>query len=216
MIILAHKQLREEFVSATAEVTEIALSNADYIKLIFGGDFVGGLAAQIIASLKEFIIYKASERKKASLLALRLAVTFEGFAYGCANQIADYDLFNQCDGYAGRRYGTLPKFPPISLDSNWDVLDSDLLARSLEFPTLLELSDGSISFWSSVVGPDPALTGNACEEEAGIRGLQAWEIAKSFRKKYKLPEAKTHSDKWNFLLTLEKTSEAAIKRRSPK
>jgi hypothetical protein len=150
---------------------------------------------------------RASTERDARYLAIRLAVMLEEYAIRCADQIADNDMFRGAEGYAGKRWGSLPDLPPYPDEDDWRALGPDLLSRVLTFRNERTLGDNKIEFWSDI---DPECIPQECDQQCGRSGYAAWMLARDMRTRYGL-DAFDRDDRSWVAQALKKQNDKALK-----
>lgn len=193
------------------EPTALSLTWIDVAMLVFGTGFVTTIITKVFDWLIDRRKTDRLAEQGAGYLAARIAVILEQFAIGCAERIANNELYRQSDGHAGHAHGKLPTLTEFPPEANWTVLDPVLLSRTLSIPNELILADRTIAFWWDVE-PDPALLQNVCDAQAGTCGYRAWRLAAELRSRYSLPEFSPGAFSWDPIGTLKEHHDRELAR----
>lgn len=184
--------------------TLVALDWATLAKTAVGAGFGTAATTGLIA------LYRDHRQKKsvAVYLAMRLSVILEAYANSCAefvNYNANAPHNSREDEFPAWKVH-LPDLPEYPDDAEgWSALDKKLAMRCLGLRNKIVGSQGIIS---SYVEHDIDGLEDALNEQAATRGLEAWEIAMKFRRKYTIAAADTV---WDFTEGLERTLRNAKK-----
>jgi len=147
------------------------------------GTLIGVALGAFISQGTPWLRERLSQKKRAAYLAMRLAVILERFAIDCESLISENERSQIGDDKEGPR-GDLPNLEEYPEETNWETLQSDLAHRSLALRNDIASSRDTMYFrWQM----EDESKSDACNDEAAIRGAQAWELAISIRRQYNLP-----------------------------
>jgi hypothetical protein len=147
---------------------------------------------QFIGWLREAMHDRASTKRDARYLAIRLAVMLEEFAIKCADRIGDNDLYRQTKGSVGTKWDSIPELPPYPDEADWRSLAPGLLSRVLTLRNALSLKGGGV-----VSGADWGnYSAAACDSKCGKGGFVAWTLARDLRAHYGLKPFDPHETAW--------------------
>ena len=150
---------------------------------LIGTSTVAALVASLVSHFLAGRRDKQARERDATYLAIRLAVILEGYALACHELLSDNDLHSSSGGEAGKQRSKLPDLPPYPDDADWKSLETALASRALLFRNELWISDRSITFWLDI---EPEYLLPTCNQEAAIRGYQAWCLAENLRDQYRI------------------------------
>jgi hypothetical protein len=188
-----------------------AFTWGDVLKLALTTGIVTSAMSLGVGWLQESRREKAKTERDARYLALRLAVIFEKFAIYCADVIYDNGLADTSGGHAGTQHTRLPDLEGFPDDADWKALDGTLAGRALTFRVELLLSGKMLAeLW---VFSDPDEIAVECNEQAGLHGMRAWEIAHDLRARYLLSPFDPAKLAYDVTGTLRTHRDAALARR---
>ena len=149
----------------------------------------------------------------AAYLALRIAVLLEAFASECCDFYFDNANAQHLPDEEYPNWRTELPAPPVFPDDTeaWRALDKSLVARCLNFPNRVRASQNSIALAIEYSVGDLEYV---LDEQASARGVEAWEVASSLRKTYRLDRAETVFDFDEVLHRVLKRSREAIEERA--
>lgn len=151
----------------------------------------------------------ASVRNKAhaGYLALRVAVLLESYAYACSEFISDNGAAPHLPDQEFPEWDTsLPELAPYPDDADgWRAMDRNLAGRILGFPNKVRSSQGIIRLTIEHTLED---LGEALDEQAAERGLEAWQLAEELRERYRIPAADVV---WSYAKNLQAALDGAKK-----
>lgn len=146
------------------------------------GNWIVAIVVGVLASTITQVATSRRDRKTATYLAVRIAITLEAFAIACADLIHENDRAQRSDDDEGPRE-SLPELAVYPGDENWQTLDVSLANRALAFRNDLTVSHNTMyADWQTGDGPQSDL----CDDEAAKRGIQAWDLASDLRSRYKI------------------------------
>ena len=156
---------------------------------------------------------RTQKNEKASYLALRLAILFEGYASKCCDFYFDNLNAEEPPDQPYPTWSTrLPNLPELPDDTEaWRAIDKKLLARCLEFPNRVRASQNAIEACSEYTVDDLGVT---LDEQASARGVEACEIATALRKTYRLGRPDLVYDYYSTLQKVLKASTEELKKRA--
>jgi hypothetical protein len=159
--------------------------------------------------------YRESSRKteSAAYLALRVAVLLEAFASECCDFYFDNANAQEPPNEPYPAWRTVLPTPPQLPDDTeaWRAMDRGLVAKCLNFPNRVRASQNTIASTIEYTMDDLEYI---LDEQASARGVEAWEIASSLRKTYKLDRADMVFDFDKVLRKVLKTSREEIEKRA--
>ena len=131
---------------------------------------------------------RGQRQSEAAYLALRLAVAFERYTADCNDLImTNNNAWTLPDEPFPDWTTTLPSLAPYPTDGEgWKALSAELASDCLNLPNRIRESQNLIS---EVIEYHEEDAGDAVEEEACNRGLEAWALAARLRSKYKIKAA---------------------------
>ncbi|MCD1589815.1 hypothetical protein K7H13_03435 [Qipengyuania citrea] len=180
------------------------MSLHEIILVALGSSVIGSVLGSLVT---QFFIWRretANRKKRASFLALRVAISFERFVEKAVQNVWDINAveegYDERDGvgypseYPSFRTQDLPE-----LDDSWDALDTDLTTRAFDFIGLRdEQNQLMIEHWNEMGPPQSA----EVQKDGTLRlARQAAKIAKDLRVRYGLP---TSSDGRRYFEALDK------------
>jgi hypothetical protein len=179
------------------------------VKTAFGAGLGAAAVQGTIALYRE----RSQKNESAVYLALRVAVLLEAFASECCdfyfdNANAQHSPDEQYPAWRTELPG-LPQFPDDT--EAWRAMDRSLVARCLNFPNRVRASQNAIASAIEYTMYDLEYV---LDEQVSARGVEAWEIASSLRKIYKLDRAEIVFDFDEVLRKVLKTSREAIDKRA--
>lgn len=156
----------------------------EFLKLV-GAGLTGAIATQVLAWWREARRERALTMRDARYLALRLSIILEHFAISCANVIEKNKLHWDTEGHLGSKHNIIPALPDLPNDADWKALDPELASRALAVPNELRLAAQSLSFTADVSDDEDVIY--HFDEQTGLHGGRALELAKDLRRVYSLP-----------------------------
>jgi hypothetical protein len=160
-------------------------------------------------------VYREHTRKNenAAYLALRIAVLLEAFASECCDFYFDNANAQQSPDEQYPDWRTVLPTPPQFPDDTeaWRAMDRSLVAKCLNFPNRVRASQNTIASTIEYTMDD---LDYILDEQASARGVEAWEIASSLRRSYKLDRADIIFDFDKVLHKVLKTSREEIDKRA--
>jgi hypothetical protein len=150
---------------------------------IITSSLVGTVAGAAIHEILEGL----KSKRDAKLTALVVAVSLEGYAITCANNIEDHKTARSSDGFAGSLLASVPDLPQLSVVAGFLRRRKVSIAnRILVFPQEVRQADQLVAFWLDVVGDEDAMHQEAVNQVAKM-GLQSLNLARDIRVEFKLP-----------------------------
>lgn len=149
---------------------------------------------------------------QASHLAARLAVMLEAYASSCQDFIeANANAYHEPDQEFPNWKTRLPELPPYPEDvEGWRAISLKLSERCLNLRNKIT---GSQSVISSTIEFDMDSLEDELSELASSRGLDAWEIAATLRKRYGLKKPEMV---WDYVEALNASKDSALKSKERK
>ena len=147
---------------------------------------------------------KRTRRERATYLAVRVICILDEYVDKCAAIVADDgSVMGQAshrDENGQDHYHPVERLPVVAYfpdDLDWRSIDSDLMYRILTFPNSVRMENSAIEFvgYELATPPDYGELFEARQGGYAKLGLEAIEIVKELRQRFKLPEA-IHSY-WN-------------------
>lgn len=183
------------------------ISWGSLVALAGSAGLISAAFTQGITWLREWRTTSVKSKASASYLALRLAVTLEGYAYACASLIAKNNSAPPREDGHPDLIITVPELPGYPDDADgWRAMDVKLAGRCLDLRNRIGGSQGLIF---SVLDVDEDAVWDTVAEQVSERGLEAWSIARDLRRKYDLDKVDLV---WDFLHFLEVTLKDAKER----
>ena len=152
---------------------------------------LGVIVGASITAVREHWASKASAKKSAEYLAIRVVSILDGFAEKCADVVGDDGLSQGQVGPDGCRSVQVPtpEFSVENLDVDWKSIPSDLMYEILSLPNCVSAANQKISnVWEYVA--DPPDYEELFEErqiQYGELGLKAASLSDELRKLYGIP-----------------------------
>lgn len=153
---------------------------------------VGVVIGAMLAGAREYWVARASKRKNAQYLAIRVISLLDGFLEKCASVVGDDGLSNGERDPDGCKYPQVspPELDFESLKVDWMSIPCELMYEILSLPNRVTAAnqriDGIIEY-----GDDPPDFNELFEErqiQFGEIGLLAASLAAQLRSKYGVPE----------------------------
>ncbi len=165
--------------------------------------FLGVIVGSFIPWIKESITQKQSRTEEGTYLAVRVICILEEYADACIHVVQDDGtILGQAVEQDNNGVGLyipqvpIPPGPTFPDDVNWKSIDTKLMYRILSFPNMARSINDSINFVANDIAspPDYYELFEARWEGYINLGLEAIEIAKLLRVKYKLPKETRNTD----------------------
>lgn len=128
---------------------------------------------------------RRKRKQEGRFTALTLALLLEDYTAKCISLIYDTKLYDDAPEQFSMPKTYIPETPVYSERTNWNSIGLDLTSQVLTFKGKIDSSKGYIS--SVGIGGDAEDMMHAAAEEATELGVVARQIAKTLRKKFKLP-----------------------------
>jgi len=178
--------------------------------------FTGGVFGALLLWIAQEVVRgrrdKKARARAARYLDMRFAVLFESYALDCANKIADNRLHRNSGGHTGLGTLKLPEALALPDSTYWEFLAHDLAERAMTFQNVARHADGAIEF-VSWIDNDPSATAVAFDDQAGMMGTKAWELACDLRREYGVIPFRKENIGWDFVDTLGRAEQSAKERR---
>lgn len=187
----------------------ISMNAGDIAKIALGS---GGIAALISQGITFFVGWKKESRSDGRMRrysAIRIAVALETFAVQCNEVVWETEASINSDGHIGKEHGSIPAMGKYPNDIEWRLLDVELCAKILAFENEIELCRKNLSF-AIDVQPFREDIVQVVILETGKCGYRAWELAKTLRAMYKLPNFDPEEFTGATLVDLKRVHDAAL------
>jgi hypothetical protein len=146
------------------------------------GNWVVAALVGVSASVITQVRYSRRDKKAATYLAMRIAISLEAFVIACSDLIGENERAQRGDDEEGPRR-SLPELGAYPDSDDWQTLDVEFANRVLALRNDLTVSNNTLFFeWD--IGD--AAQSDVCDNEAAKRGVQAWDLACALRSNYKL------------------------------
>ena len=172
---------------------------------------LGVIIGSLISFTATWYFTKRTDSRAIRQTAAQLAQYLDAFAHSCAGVISDNDTYSQSDGHAGAKRVSLPLLGAFPNETDLGLVEPIALSRLLSLKLKWQLASDKIQFWWDVVG-DPECMPTETDQQCGVLGIEALEIAKMLRKSAQLPKPLYAEFYWDFSKTLHRERECAIKR----
>ncbi|OLO09171.1 hypothetical protein BTW08_02895 [Salinicola sp. MH3R3-1] len=154
----------------------------------FSTVITSALVATVAGAAINAWLENRKDRQATKFDALSAAVSLEGYAITCAENLADHDLAKASDGHAGSFIGRVPDLPDLSVVAGFiKPQKAEIAHRLMVFPQEVRQADQVAAFlWDVAV--DVEATRAAAADQAARMGLYASELAKDIRRVFLLPK----------------------------
>lgn len=169
----------------------------------------GIFAGPIIALLSSMYFRRVDDKRDVRKTCAYLAQHLDEFAYECAENISDNELFSDSRGAAGAQTMGVPLLKDWPESTDLRLVEPEILSRLLALKLKRSLSDRRVRFWWDVTGDQdllPVETGQQC----GVLGSEALELATALRRYAHLPEPKYAKFHWDISEVLNSQRERAL------
>lgn len=146
------------------------------------------LVATITGAAINAWLESRKENQVAKFDALSAAVSLEGYAITCAENLKDHGLAKSSDGHAGSFIANVPDLPDLSVVAGFIKPQKAKIAHMLMvFPQEVRQAKQVAAFlWDVTVDIDASRA--AAVDQAARMGLHASELAKGIRRVFRLPK----------------------------
>lgn len=129
--------------------------------------------------------------------ALSAAVSLEGYAITCANELSNHELAMSSGGHAGSSIGNVPELPQLSVVAGFlKPKRAEVADRLMTFPQEVRQASQLAGFMWDVTADEDVVREAAATQSAKM-GLRALELAKDLRKVFRLPPRQVLVGKFN-------------------
>ena len=157
-----------------------------------------GVGSAVVQLLMPVYRDRRMRRRHAAYMAMRLAVVLENFAWACASFIqVNHDARTPADDQhpAWEIALPVPLAYPEDVDG-WRAVAPNLAARVFGLANKLNESKSAIR---NTIESNKGDLGRILDEQAAVRGLEAWNLATELRKTYGIEPVQLEWDYPNYL-----------------
>ena len=170
------------------------------------------LIGSIIAFTTTRYFSKKTDDRAIRQTAAQLAQHLDVFSNNCSKVISENELFYASSGAAGTLSYRIPSLPPLPENVDLQLVEAVALSRLLSLGLKRKLASEALDFnYSMEVGPDP--DPDETNQQCGILGMEAVEIAEMMRSGAKLPEPNYGKYHYDFSTKLRAQKILALKHR---
>ena len=162
---------------------------------------IGVIIGAVLSTAKDWWFHNRSQKKEIEFLAIQVVFLLDRFISWCIDVTRDDGLSHGSRDKEGCKAPQVdhPTFNPMSLDVNWKSLPSNLMYEILNFPLLIQKSNDYIDAVMEYEAgpPDYEEFFNARAAEFAELGLKALSLAKTLRKRSRLPDPPENEEGWS-------------------
>jgi hypothetical protein len=169
----------------------------------------GVLIGSFISLFGTWHFNRKSDNRAVRQTAAQLAQYLDQFTNDCSNVVTENMLVKESRGAAGNLIYQIPKLIGYPKEVDLQLVEPVTLSRLLALNLKRQLASDLVEFNHGMDG-DPTTHPVHTNQQCGVLGIEAFEIAKALRKNAKLPNPDYEKFHWNISIGLAEQREKAL------